>query len=50
MRTWWHAVVESEHELQNPTSKDKIRLLGRRLGLGPDAPPTAIGTCAGNGP
>jgi hypothetical protein len=33
---WWHAVVESEHELMNPTSADKIRLLGRRLGLGPD--------------
>jgi hypothetical protein len=35
--TWWHAVVESEHEIQNPTSADKIRLLGRRLGLGPDS-------------
>ena len=31
--TWWHAVVEAEHELQNPTSADKIRLLGERLGL-----------------
>jgi Methyltransferase domain len=37
MTTWWHAVVESEHEIQNPTSADKIRLLGRRLGLGPDS-------------
>jgi methyltransferase family protein len=37
MRTWWHAVVEAEHEIQNPTSADKIRLLGRRLGLGPDS-------------
>ena len=35
MRTWWHAVVEAEHELMNPTSADKIRLLGQRLGLGP---------------
>ena len=35
MRTWWHAVVESEHALQNPTSEEKIRLLGERLGLGP---------------
>jgi len=35
MKTWWHAVVESEHELMNPTSADKIRLLGARLGLGP---------------
>jgi hypothetical protein len=35
--TWWHAVVESEHEIQNPTSPAKIRLLGQRLGLGPDS-------------
>jgi Methyltransferase domain len=33
--TWWHAVVEAEHEIQNPTSEEKIRLLGERLGLGP---------------
>jgi protein-L-isoaspartate O-methyltransferase len=33
--TWWHAVVEAEHEIQNPTSADKIRQLGERLGLGP---------------
>ncbi|MFZ0341986.1 MAG: class I SAM-dependent methyltransferase [Gaiellaceae bacterium] len=32
--TWWHAVVDSEHELMNPTSVDKIRLLGARLGIG----------------
>jgi SAM-dependent methyltransferase len=32
--TWWHAIVEAEHEIQNPTSADKIRLLGERLGLG----------------
>jgi SAM-dependent methyltransferase len=37
MRTWWHAVVESEHEIQNPTGEEKIRLLGERLGLGPDS-------------
>jgi Methyltransferase domain len=37
VKTWWHAVVESEHEIQNPTSADKIRLLGRRLGLVPDS-------------
>jgi SAM-dependent methyltransferase len=35
--TWWHAVVEAEHEIQNPTSEEKIRLLGDRLGLGPDS-------------
>jgi SAM-dependent methyltransferase len=33
--TWWHAVVEARHELQNPTSPEKIRELGERLGLGP---------------
>jgi SAM-dependent methyltransferase len=33
--TWWHAVVESQHELQNPTSPEKIRLLGEVLGLHP---------------
>jgi SAM-dependent methyltransferase len=33
--TWWHAAVESEHAIQNPTSEEKIRLLGDRLGLGP---------------
>jgi SAM-dependent methyltransferase len=37
MRTWWHAVVESEHELMNPTSADKIGLLGKRLGLTPES-------------
>jgi SAM-dependent methyltransferase len=30
---WWYAVVESRHELQNPTSPEKIRLLGEGLGL-----------------
>jgi hypothetical protein len=37
MKTWWHAVVEARHELMNPTSAEKIRLLGKRLGLGPDS-------------
>jgi SAM-dependent methyltransferase len=31
--TWYFAVIEGEHELQNPTSSDKVRLLGERLGL-----------------
>jgi len=35
--TWWHAVVESGHELQNPTSPEKILELGERLDLGPDS-------------
>ena len=34
---WWFAVVEARHELQNPTSGEKIRLLGKRLGLGPES-------------
>ncbi|HLG09383.1 MAG TPA: class I SAM-dependent methyltransferase [Gaiellaceae bacterium] len=29
-------VAESEHEIQNPTSKEKLLLLGERLGLGPE--------------
>jgi SAM-dependent methyltransferase len=33
--TWWYAVVEARHELQNPTSAEKILLLGERLGIGP---------------
>ena len=37
MTTWWHAVVKAEHAIQNPTSEQKIRLLGERLGLGPDS-------------
>lgn len=32
---WWFAVIESKHELQNPTSSEKILLLGERLSLGP---------------
>jgi len=34
---WWYAVAERDHELQNPTSEDKIRLLGERLRLGPES-------------
>jgi SAM-dependent methyltransferase len=30
---WWFAVVEARHELQNPTSAEKIRLLGDYLRL-----------------
>jgi SAM-dependent methyltransferase len=32
---WYFAVAEREHELQNPTSAEKIRLLGERLRLAP---------------
>jgi predicted O-methyltransferase YrrM len=34
---WYYAVAERYHELQNPTSVDKIRLLGERLRLGPES-------------
>jgi SAM-dependent methyltransferase len=45
--TWWHAVVESRHELQNPTSPEKIRELGQRLGLGPGS--HLLDVASGNG-
>src|SRR3954453_7826744 len=34
---WYYAVAERDHEIQNPTSADKIVQLGRYLDLGPDA-------------
>jgi SAM-dependent methyltransferase len=34
---WFFAVAEHDHELQNPTSPEKIRLLGERLRLGPES-------------
>jgi SAM-dependent methyltransferase len=33
----YFVVAEATHELQNPTSKEKVLMLGRRLGLGPDS-------------
>lgn len=32
--TWFHGVAEREHDIQNPTSPEKVRLLGERLRLG----------------
>lgn len=32
---WYYAVAERDHDIQNPTSRDKIVLLGNYLGLGP---------------
>jgi SAM-dependent methyltransferase len=32
---WYYAVVEREHDIQNPTSPEKIRLLGERMRLDP---------------
>ena len=34
--TWWFGVVESKHELQNPTSAQKIRTLGVSMNLTPE--------------
>jgi SAM-dependent methyltransferase len=31
----YYVVAEAAHEIQNPTSEEKLLLLGRRLGLGP---------------
>jgi Methyltransferase domain len=45
--TWWHAVVEARHELQNPTSPQKIRELGERLGL--DTNSHLLDIASGNG-
>jgi SAM-dependent methyltransferase len=28
---WWYAVAERDHDIQNPTSADKIRLLGETM-------------------
>jgi SAM-dependent methyltransferase len=32
----WHELVERDHEIQNPTSAEKIRLVGEYLRLGPE--------------
>jgi precorrin-6B methylase 2 len=34
---WFYAVAERDHDLQNPTTPDKIRLLGERMRLGPES-------------
>ena len=34
---WYYAVAERDHDLQNPTSAEKIHALGERLRLGPDS-------------
>jgi SAM-dependent methyltransferase len=44
---WWFHVVESKHELQNPTSVEKIRLLGERMNLGADSRVLDIGSGRG---
>ena len=44
---WYYAVAESRHELQNPTSAEKIRLLGETLGL--DSSSRALDIASGRG-
>lgn len=34
---WYYAVAERDHDIQNPTSPEKIRQLGELLRLGPDS-------------
>ena len=43
----YYVVAEAAHELQNPTSKEKILLLGQRLGLG--ASSTVLDIASGRG-
>lgn len=35
MSPWYYGVAERDHDLQNPTSVDTIRLVGERMRLGP---------------
>jgi SAM-dependent methyltransferase len=44
---WYFAVAESQHELQNPTSAEKIRLLGERMRL--DASSRVLDVASGRG-
>ena len=34
--TWYYAVAEGDHDIQNPTSPEKIRLMGEWLRLSPE--------------
>ena len=34
---WYFAVAERDHDIQNPTSAEKIRALGEQLRLAPDS-------------
>lgn len=46
---WYPLVAERDHDIQNPTSVEKIRLLGERLRLGPDSRVLDI-ACGRGGP
>jgi ubiquinone/menaquinone biosynthesis C-methylase UbiE len=47
--TWFQAVAERYHEIQNPVSAEKIRLLGERIALMPGQRVLDIG-CGRGGP
>jgi SAM-dependent methyltransferase len=47
--TWYHVVAERDHEIQNPTSAEKLRLLGELLELGPETRVLDI-ACGRGGP
>ena len=34
---WYYAIAERDHDIQNPTSAEKIRLMGEWLRLGPES-------------
>ena len=44
---WFHGIAERNHIIQNPTTEEKIRLLGERLHLGPDS--TVLDVASGRG-
>jgi SAM-dependent methyltransferase len=44
---WYYAVAEARHELQNPTSEEKVRLLGEALAL--DASSRVLDLACGRG-
>jgi len=33
---WFYAIAERDHDIQNPTSAEKIRLMGESIRLGPE--------------
>jgi SAM-dependent methyltransferase len=41
---WWYAVVEALHQVQNPTSEEKVLRLGTLLGLRPESRVLDIGS------
>jgi SAM-dependent methyltransferase len=46
---WYYSIAERDHEIQNPTSPEKIRLLGEWLRLGPETRVLDI-ACGRGGP